>query len=137
MLTLLRVVPRRNGRAGEIVVTIRQARKLARYWAVILGLDEWLERMEVIWGTKKEMRTTVGLCHWFTEENRSRIKLDREQTDEEMEKTIIHELGHLLFDGHKDPADVIGKNYDKFHERALNRFADTVYALDRLGKDGQ
>lgn len=44
-----------------------------------------------------------------------------------IEETLVHELLHLVFDGHKD-VDMVN-NYDALHERALNRTAKALMAV--------
>lgn len=114
---------------GEVVVKIREARRLAHYWLDILGIPEWKEKLVVRWGAKKEMPDVDGLNFIEPEFVESEILLWPRRSDEEIEHTIVHELLHLVVDGHKVP----DTKYDPMHERALNRLATTLIALDRLG----
>jgi len=106
-------------------MNIRKLRKVAEFWIDIFNLREW--KIEIRWGTKKEMRDAVGLNYYSVEELKSEILIAKDQTDAELESTLIHELLHLIFDGHKLPDD----NYDPLHERALNRTAESFVKLTR------
>lgn len=112
---------------------ITTARKLVRYWQTILGLTEW-EITEVRWFARDETDELDGDNNYFAEGLKSKIRLRREQSDDDLEETIVHELLHLMIDGHKDITAVIGGNYDAMHERALNRLANVLVVLDRAGK---
>jgi hypothetical protein len=95
-------------------------------WQKVLNLQEW--KIKVRFGSDEEMNATgnpcQGLNYFSVEELTSEILLHPE-TDE---STLVHELLHLVFDGHKSK---LGK-YDPLHERALNRTAAALMELVEL-----
>jgi len=109
-------------------MNIRQIRKLLAFWVQVLNLSEW--KITARWGTKSEMDgdDAVGLNFYSVEELVSTILLDRSQPADEYEHTLVHELLHLVFDGHKPP----GGKYDPLHERALNKTATALIKLARM-----
>ena len=114
-------------------MTIRKARALVAYWQTVLGLTEW-EIVEVRWCTPEEADEEDGHNNFYSEGPSSKIALRKDQDDYDMEVTIVHELLHLMVDGHKDIEKLVGRHYDRMHERALNRLAKILISLDRLGK---
>lgn len=128
------MVCRRERAAGEVLMRITTARKLVRYWQEILGLTEWTIA-DVVWGEDSLMGDSFsGFNDFFTEGRKSKIILNRRDADDEIEETIVHELLHLMIDGHKGKDKVVGRHYDPMHELALNRLAKVFVALDREGK---
>jgi hypothetical protein len=107
-------------------MTIRQFRGLLPFWQQVLNLKEW--KITVRFGSDEEMSSPghpcQGLNYFSVEELSSEILLHPE-TDE---STLVHELLHLVFDGHKHK---LGK-YDPLHERALNRTAAALMELAEL-----
>ncbi len=101
-------------------MNLREVRKLVPYWQEILNIKEW--KITVRWGRKKELPGEVGLNIWSVEELESDILLARNQPA--VEETLVHELIHLVVDGHKDPS--LEEAYDPLHERAINRLAKAL-----------
>lgn len=108
-------------------MTIRQIRRLLPFWQDVLNLREW--KITIRYGTAEEMSDNVGLNYISVEELESLILLSRHQED--VEETLVHELLHLVYDGHK-PQDW---RYDAMHERALNRTAKALVTLARMAKE--
>jgi hypothetical protein len=106
-------------------MTIRQIRRLLPFWQDVLNLREW--KISVRFGTSTEMTENVGLNYYSVEELQSQILLARGEGEE----TLIHELLHLVFDGHKPD----GGPYDPLHERALNRTAAALTKLSALMRE--
>jgi Zn-dependent peptidase ImmA (M78 family) len=98
-------------------MTISKLRDRAEYWRNRLNLKEWTIRVD--WGTKKEMSDAVGTCIWSAEEMAAMVKLKRGEPAHEIEPTLVHELLHLVLQGH---ANYDG-NYDIHLERAINKLA--------------
>jgi hypothetical protein len=110
---------------GEPFVTLREAKARATYWARVLNLGNWT--ITVRRGTKKILNSAnmggdlVGLNLFSPEEEVSDIYL-APGTDE---VTLVHELLHLVFDGHT----AVQGPYSAMHERALNRTAKALVEL--------
>ena len=104
-------------------MNIRQLRKLLEFWVEILNLPEW--KIEVKWGTKKNLEECVGRNYFSIEELDSLILIDKNGDD--IEGTLVHELLHLVLDGHRD-VDLTNK-YDPMLERAINRTAAAMIKL--------
>jgi Zn-dependent peptidase ImmA (M78 family) len=98
-------------------MTISNLRARAEYWRNRLNLKEWDIRVE--WGAKKEMADAVGTCIWSAEELCAIVKLKRGEPAHEIEPTLVHELLHLVLQGH---TNYDGK-YDIHLERAINKLA--------------
>lgn len=93
-------------------MTRAQIAKQCKYWQRRLGLREWSITVEIV--SKTNMPKVLGTCRWSTEETSALIEL-REDADE---STLVHELLHLVIDGHK-----VYKRYSPPTERAINRIA--------------
>lgn len=107
-------------------MTIRKLRQRLAYWQEVLKLTEWT--ITVKFGTPEEMMDESGhRCHGLNfisvEELSSQIFLDRGDGEE----TLIHELLHVVFDGHR-PQD---EPYDPLHERAINRTAAAFMTISQ------
>lgn len=94
---------------------IATLRERCTYWQDRLNLREW--EIAVRWGKADAMTECVGFCLWSSEEQAAYITLAR--TQEDHEGTLIHELLHIVLQGH---ADYSGK-YDIHTERAINKIA--------------
>lgn len=95
-------------------MTQAQAEKECAYWVKRLGLKEWSENTTINVIPAAEMPDEWGTCQWITEECSATIRI-REDADR---ATIVHELLHLVLDGHKRY-----RRYSEMSERAINRIA--------------
>ncbi len=95
------------------------------YWLRRFGMAEWLgmrpkqpalPRVRVTVRSKKKMGEDVGTCTWHAEQCTAEIELLRGQGED----TLVHEILHLVLEGHTTYADI---RYSELHERALNRLA--------------
>ncbi len=95
------------------------------YWLPRLGMSEWIgdrpgkpgvPRVRVFVRSKKKMGDPVGTCQWHAEECFATIEILRGQGED----TLLHELMHLVLEGHTTYAP---EKYSEMHERALNRLA--------------
>lgn len=72
-------------------------------------------------------------------DNKAIIKIKNELSEEEKEKTLIHELLHLV---HRDEEDIVSgmaehndidgqilELYERFHERSIEHMARVIYRL--------
>jgi hypothetical protein len=85
-----------------------------------LNLKEWTIGLE--WGRKKEMVDCVGCCLWQAEEQVAVIKLRKDHDGLSEEETLVHELLHIVLQGH----DELGPQYSIPLERAINKIAKAL-----------
>lgn len=97
-------------------------RKRSDYWKERLNLREWSITVQL--GTKKEMPDSVGMALWSAEELSAVVKIRR--GEKEQEPTLVHELLHILLQGHANYDGV----YDVHTERAINRIAAALTTSD-------
>lgn len=98
---------------------INQLRSLCDYWVNRLNLKEWY--ISVRWATKEESKVHQGGCKWNTEELKAAVYISHNgNANVEVEETLVHELLHVVLDGHIDFDDW---KYDVNRERAINRIA--------------
>lgn len=86
-----------------------------------LEMHEWLPRAEF------KVTRLPGLCgesSWHPEERQCWIAVSP-ASDEEMEKTLVHEILHVLYEGHLSPMGV--DSYDPGYELGLNRTAEALW----------
>lgn len=98
-------------------------------WQKRLRLQDW--RISINFGTEQEMTNPYpcdGLTHYSPEEMTATILIAAEQddADEGIEKTIIHELLHLVIHGDREL-----EKYEVMTERAINQIADALYGAYR------
>lgn len=105
-------------------MTLLQMRKCVPFWLEILNLREWTIKLR--WATKAEGKECQGLNYFSVEELKSTVVIDRKVKPADREETLVHELLHLVFDGHEV---VDTDKYDPLHERALNRTASALMKL--------
>lgn len=77
-------------------MNLQQVRKIARKWQKHLGLTNW--KIKVEWGTDmdEEDGKVYGLNTYDPNHMTSTIKVLKDDTDHDIEETIVHELLHLL-----------------------------------------
>src|SRR5579884_309177 len=100
---------------------------LAEEWARRLGMAEWTT-INVLWANKKEQKEVTGCCYWHVPESLVTIKIDR--AEPKKEETLVHELLHVLLEGHLSEA----RPYDELYERALNRASAALVRLKYEGR---
>ena len=94
------------------------------YWLDRLGMAEWrgnrpltnIPRVRVRVRSIQKMDGNLGSCEWHAEVCEAEIEIRRGQGEE----TLIHEILHLLLEGH---TTYVPERYSEMHERALNRLA--------------
>lgn len=105
-------------------MTLKHLRARTEYWRERLNLKEWT--ISVGWGTKKEMAGCVGCCTWSAEEMCALVKIKRDEPAKELEPTLVHELLHLVLQGHSN----YDGEYDVHLERAINKLAAALCATE-------
>jgi len=105
-------------------MTLPQMRNRIPFWQQALKLQDWT--ITIRWATAKESVECMGLNYFSVEEQESVVAISRKCSPSEREETVVHELLHLLFDGHT-PVDP--DKYDPLHERALNQTAKALMSL--------
>lgn len=92
-----------------------QINTLVRRWQKKLGLADWKITV-VLASTADEIDGCAGTILWETEYHSATMTLAAELSRADLEETVIHELLHLLFEGHKSATS----RYDAMYERGLN-----------------
>ncbi|MDV3426654.1 MAG: ImmA/IrrE family metallo-endopeptidase [Bacillota bacterium] len=103
--------------------------ELLNKWVEILRLKDW--DIQVI---EADVLDTDGLSYLIYNMYKVRISIKAELSQEEKEKTLIHELLHLI---HRDECDLVTDNleeynrtlYTRFHERNIEKVAQILYSL--------
>ncbi|OOM82318.1 hypothetical protein CLPUN_03190 [Clostridium puniceum] len=105
--------------------------KLLKKWVKILKLKDW--NIQLI---EAEALDNSGNSYILFNDYKARITIKAELSQEEKEKTLIHELLHLV---HRDEADLASDNlkdynqtlYTRFHERNIEKVAQILYSISR------
>jgi hypothetical protein len=108
-------------------MTSRQLTSLGRSYMRKLGMVEWIPntKFRFVRNLKDESGCELhGQSTWMAEERQAWIALRPNADDRMLEETTIHELLHILFEGHK-PVD--NSQYDAGYEFALNRSAKAYW----------
>ncbi len=99
------------------------------YWLNTLQMGEWKGRTKVLIKTPKWLLTNLepscvreGGCWWSAEECKAEIYLLRKATEE----TLLHEIVHLLFQGHTTYSA-----YDELMERSINRLVSAMVRTEQ------
>lgn len=98
---------------GEIL-TLRELRSELAVWQSRMRLNDW--RIHLRWSTKadEKMDGLDGCCYWVTEHSVAEILIDKGADDKL--GTLVHELLHIKFEGHR----LQPKSYDALYEKAIN-----------------
>lgn len=104
--------------------------ELLKKWQKILRLEDW--DIQVI---EAQDFDDDGQSYIIYNFNRARITIKAELSKEEKEKTLIHELLHVM---HRDECDIAQDNlegytettYSRFHERNIEKVAQILYILN-------
>lgn len=98
-------------------------------WIEILRLKDWDIQLLEASGLNAD-----GNSYIIYNMYKVRISINAELSQEEKEKTLIHELLHLV---HRDECDLVTDNledynktlYTRFHERNIEKVAQILYSL--------
>ena len=96
-------------------MTIKLLRERCAYWQKRFQLLDW--NIYLQWGSAREMKDLCGTCSWSVEDGIAVIKLNRTMPNQE--ETVIHELIHIVLQGHLPELPP----YDVHLERGINRMA--------------
>lgn len=94
-----------------------------KQWQKLFGLDSWKITLEI--QPAEKMSDALGQNFFSPEHETSDIYM----RVGEGEATLVHELLHLVIDGHKGQ-----EKYSPMHERAINKLAAVLVQLVRRGK---
>jgi hypothetical protein len=103
-------------------MTSRELTRYGRRYLKRLQAEEWLR------GTMFRVRNLDGLygmSEWFVEERCALITVHRGLSHEDTMTTLIHEILHVVLEGHKPPT--AHSKYDPNYELALNRLAKALW----------
>jgi hypothetical protein len=107
-------------------MTQAQLSRLCAKWKKRLGLVTWKTRVRFV--RFGNMAGELGRVEFYPEMMRAEISIlhpdDRTAKPDERypELDLVHELLHLLIDGHKGP-----DKYSIAHERAINAIAEALW----------
>jgi hypothetical protein len=104
---------------------LNQLKRLGRYWQKRLGLSHW-----TIHFSFDELEGCVGNCDWDAHTQEATLKIHPglaipRYTDGGVEATLIHELLHIVWQGH-EPEGEVPEPLATIIEVAINRIADAL-----------
>lgn len=114
-----------------------QANRLLKKWRKKLRLNapSW-EEIDLKVVPRSEIESCDGICYWITEYRKAEMKIASCSEDPEplkaLEETIVHELLHIVLEGHAEHDE----NYDPNYERGLNVIANALIA-EQPSKNGK
>ncbi|CUU45550.1 ImmA/IrrE family metallo-endopeptidase [Clostridium beijerinckii] len=106
--------------------------ELLKKWIEILRLKDWDIQLSEV-----EVLDNNGDSYIIYNMYKARIRIKAELSQEEKEKTLIHELLHLI---HRDECDLVQDNlkdynytlYTRFHERNIEKVAQILYFMRKV-----
>lgn len=105
-------------------MTTRELKKRVYDWQVVLGLSEWKITAKFV--KKTEIPNAVAETGWQPEWKEAEINFRFSRyialTGRSVDHFIVHELLHILLEGHKEPR----KGYDPLYEAAINIISDLL-----------
>lgn len=99
--------------------------RLVKLWQKRLALRDWEIDLEVV--AENDSPDSWGEIVWFADSREAQMKISRGLGPWQHESTVVHELLHLLLQGHQN--DYGG--YDVHEERAINTLAALLVASYR------
>lgn len=106
-------------------MTSRELARLGRRYMRDLGMPEWNAEFRMCRKLTDDKGNPLdGRSEWHAEERRCWISVCREA--QAVEETLMHELLHVLLEGHLTPLK--RDKYDPDYELGLNRLAKTLRA---------
>ena len=115
-------------------MTNKKLQERALYWIDKFKLGPPVWSITVSFGKEEELDGSLGLCSWNIDYATAEIKIasEKEHTNSgtTIDETIVHELGHLRFEGHKDCTS----ERDPHIERALNILAEIIVSYEQNTK---
>lgn len=105
-------------------MTTRQLKKRVADWQVVLGLSEW--KIDAKFVKKTEIKNAIAETGWQPEWKEATVHFRSSAyiklTGRSVDHFIVHELLHLLLEGHREPRS----GYDPLYEAAINVIADLL-----------
>lgn len=101
-------------------MTTRQLTALGRRYMKRLGMVEWIPKATI---RVISLKGFHGQSSWVPEERECWIGVSPNKDQRVMEETLIHEICHILHEGHKPATE----EYDEAYELSLNRLAKTLW----------
>jgi len=106
--------------------------ELLKKWIDILRLKDW--DIQLIEASELD---NSGNSYLLYNMYKVRITIKAELSEEEKEKTLIHELLHLV---HRDECDLVQDNlkdynytlYTRLHERNIEKVAQILYSMKKV-----
>lgn len=110
-------------------MTLDKLGKQAEFWCMLLGVDQNWD-VEIALGDTANLAGCAGKNDISAEYQRSRILI----APGEPEETLVHEILHIIFDGHRVITD---STYDPVYELGLNKVARALVELKSKKKNGK
>lgn len=109
---------------------LKTIKQKAKFWCKLLEIEkEW--KIEYALVSDKDLIAEDGMqCGGMNdlspEHQKSLIAITKDESDEDQEFYLVHELLHIPLDGHKQ---ITADTYDTLHERAINKIAHALIGL--------
>ncbi len=110
-------------------MTLYQLSERCGYWMARLNLPHW--HVKVQWETAAALKRQLGFdalgcVTWDTENEYAVISISRSCEKAEREPTLVHEILHIVWDGHREV-----QPHDLDKERAINRITAALLKEER------
>ncbi len=102
----------------------QRTERLIRLWQKRLSLRDWTIEVQVC--TEVDADDSWGEATWYPDSREATIRISRGLGPWQHEATVVHELLHLMLQGHMDY-----EGYDIHEERAINTLASVLTAAYR------
>jgi hypothetical protein len=108
-------------------MTAKQVRPILRKWQRLLCLNQWKIRVQ-FGDLKSESNEQLDGCIcWSGEYRDAFISIHKDALPADLESTVIHELCHLLLEGHLSAP----RDYNSSYEFGLNTLSDLMAKLEK------
>lgn len=110
----------------------RTFRALTKRWEKKLKLSEWRIKYSLLPEHDMLLPGCTGLTDWQPEHKSARIEISNDEDDATIERSVVHELLHIVLEGHESFDFENGKyKVDPQFEYALNVVAEALTAPRR------
>lgn len=93
----------------------QRVQRLLKLWQKRLELTEWKIELKLL---PEAADDCWGQIEWFADSREATMQITRDLGPWQLETTVVHELLHILLQGHRDY-----EGYDVNDERAINTLA--------------